>query len=62
MFAFVSGLLSDTVIMLFMIMSLKGMTYNQPQMWISGHKLLVFGDSRSNLHNSLLNVYFLFII
>ena len=39
------------------------MTNNQPQVWISGHKLLVFlGDTRYNLHNYLLNVNFLFIM
>ena len=41
MCAFVSGLLSNTVIMLLMFMLLT-MTNNQPQVWISGHKLLVF--------------------
>ena len=45
-----------------MNIQVKAMTNNQPQVWISGHKLLVFGDSRYNLHNYLLNVYFLFIM
>ena len=43
MFAFVSRLLSNTVIMLFMfifMLSLKAVTNNQPQVWISCHKLL----------------------
>ena len=62
MFAFVSGLLSNTAIMLFMFMSLKAMTNNQPQVWIFGHKLLFFWDSRYYLHNCLLNEYFLFIM
>ena len=44
MFAFISGLLSNTVIMLFMIMSLRAMTNNQPQVWISSHKLLVIWE------------------
>ena len=38
------------------------MTNNQPQVWISGHKLLVFWESRYNLHNCLLNVCFLYIM
>ena len=42
-FAFVSGLLSNTVIMLLLFMSLKVVTNNQPQVWISDHKLLAFG-------------------
>ena len=42
MFEFVSGLLSNAVIMLLMFV-VKAMTNNQPQVWISGHKLLVFG-------------------
>ena len=40
MYAFVSGLLSNTVMILFlMLMSLKAVTNNQPLVWISGHKL-----------------------
>ena len=42
MFAFVSGLLCNTLIMLLMFMLLKTMINNQPQVWISSHKLLVF--------------------
>ena len=38
------------------------MTNKQPEMWIFDHKLLVLRDSRSNLHNCLLNVYFFFIM
>ena len=39
------------------------MTNNQPQVWIPGHKLLGFlWDLRCNLHNCLLNVYFLFMM
>ena len=39
------------------------MTNNQPQVRISGHKLLILlGDSRNNLHNCLINVHFLFIM
>ena len=42
MLAFVSDLLCNTVIVLLMFMLLQAMTNNQPQVWISGHKLLVF--------------------
>ena len=63
MFSFVSGLLSNTIIMPLIFMLLKAVTNNQPQVWFSGHKLLVFlWNSRYNLHSCLLNVYFLFIM
>ena len=39
MCAFVSGLLSNTVINVYVV---KAMTNNKPQVWISGNKLLVF--------------------
>ena len=41
MCAFVSCLLSNTIIMLYVYV-VKAMTNNQPQVWIPGHKLLVF--------------------
>ena len=57
MLASVSGLLSNTVIILLMFMLLQGVTNNQSEVWISGHKLLAFGDSRYNLHNLFTKMY-----
>ena len=37
MCVFLSGLLPNTIIMLFMFMSLKAATNNQPQVWMSGN-------------------------
>ena len=45
MCAFVSGLLSNTVIILFVYV-IKAMTNNQPKVCIPGHKLLVFWGIR----------------
>ena len=62
MFAFVSVLFSNTVIMLIMFMSLKAVTNNQPQVWISGHQLLVFlGIHVKIFTNVYHNAYFLYM-